>query len=84
MDDLDAQTARQLQIAPSTKGVVVTEVDVASAAYEAGLRRGDVIQSVNRKPVTSVSEFESAVGRGGSVLLLVNRGGATRFVAIEK
>jgi len=84
VDDLDAQTARQLQIAPSTKGVVVTEVDVASSAYEAGLRRGDVIQSVNRKPVTSVGEFETAVGRGGSVLLLVNRGGATRFVAIEK
>ena len=29
------QTARQLQIPTSTKGVVVTEVDVASAAYEA-------------------------------------------------
>jgi hypothetical protein len=39
---------------------------------------------VNRKPVATVSEFETAVGRGGTVLLLVNRGGATRFIAIEK
>lgn len=83
VDELDAQTARQLQLSPTTKGVVVTDVDVASAAYEAGLRRGDVIQSVNRKPVASVGEFETAVGRGGSVLLLVNRGGATRFVVVE-
>jgi len=30
-----------------------------------------------------VREFESAVGRGQSVLLLVNRGGATRFVVVE-
>ena len=83
VDDLDAQTARQLQLSPTTKGVVVTDVDVASTAYEAGLRRGDVIQSVNRKPITSVREFETAVSRGGSVLLLVNRGGATRFVVVE-
>jgi len=84
VDELDPQTARQLQIPTSVKGVIVTDVDVASAAYSAGLRRGDVIQSVNRKPVTSVTEFETAVGRGGTVLLLVNRGGATRFIAIEK
>jgi serine protease Do len=83
VDDLDEQTARQLQLSPTTKGVVVTEVDVASTAYEAGLRRGDVIQSVNRKPVASVRDFETAVSRGGSVLLLINRGGATRFVVVE-
>jgi serine protease Do len=64
--------------------VVVTNVDAASAAYEAGLRRGDVIQSVNRKPVTTVSEFEAAVGKGQTVLLLVNRGGRTQFIAIEQ
>jgi len=83
VDDLDAQIARQLQLPNGTTGVVVTDVEVASAAYGAGIRRGDVIQSVNRKPVHSVREFESAVGRGQSVLLLVNRGGATRFVVVE-
>jgi serine protease Do len=83
VDDLDRQTAQQLQLPATVRGVVVTNVDVASDAYEAGLRRGDVIQSVNRRPVTSVREFEAAVGRGQTVLLLVNRGGATRFIAIE-
>lgn len=84
VDELDRQTAQQLRLPDNARGVVVTDVDVASAAYDAGLRRGDVIQSVNRRPVTSVREFETAVGRGQTVLLLVNRGGATRFVAIEQ
>jgi serine protease Do len=85
VDTLDADTAQQLRLPDTVKGVVVTDVDVASAAYEAGLRRGDVIQSVNRRPVASVREFEASIGRGrtDTVLLLVNRGGATRFVAID-
>ena len=72
-----------MQIPPSVRGVVVTNVDPASNAYEAGLRPGDVIQSVNRKPITSVREFDAAVTGGQSVLLLVNRGGGTRFVVVE-
>jgi serine protease Do len=83
VDELDAQTAQQLRLPETVKGVVVTEVEPSSAAYEAGLRRGDVIQSVNRQPVTSVRQFETAVARGQTVLLLVNRGGGSLFIAIE-
>ena len=83
VEDLTGQAARQMQIPPSVRGVVVTNVDPASNAYEAGLRPGDVIQSVNRKPITSVREFDATVTGGQSVLLLVNRGGGTRFVVVE-
>ena len=83
VDELDPQTSRQLRLPANARGVVVTEVDPGSVAFDSGLRRGDVIQSVNRKPVATVQEFEAAVGRGQSVLLLVNRGGATRFVVVE-
>ena len=83
VDELDPQTAQQLRLPDTVKGVVVTEVEPSSAAYEAGLRRGDVIQSVNRQPVTSVRQFETAVARGQTVLLLVNRGGGSLFIAIE-
>jgi hypothetical protein len=39
---------------------------------------------VNRKPVTNVEEFERAVEQSKSkpTLLLVNRGGATRFLVV--
>jgi serine protease Do len=83
--DLTAQTRRQLGLPPGTTGVVVREVEPGSPAAEAGLRRGDVIQEVNRRAVTSVSEFERAVrqSRRETVLLLVNRGGSTMFVLVE-
>lgn len=84
VDELTSDAARELQLPPATKGVVVTEVNPSSAAAEAGLRSGDVIQEVNRKPVSSVPAYESAIHQktDGQILLLVNRGGNTFFVVI--
>jgi serine protease Do len=66
------------------RGVVVTDVDPSSPAAAAGLREGDVIQEVNRVPVAGVSEFQRAMQKasGGSVLLLVSRGGYTLYIAV--
>jgi serine protease Do len=83
VDNLDAQTARQLGISPSTKGVVVTNVDPSSPAAAAGLHEGDVIQEVNRRPVTNSQEFAQALKKsGGDSLLLVNRKGNKLFLAV--
>jgi serine protease Do len=83
VEDLDAQTARQLGLPGSTKGVVVTNVDPASQAAASGLKEGDVIQEVNRKPVTNSEEFASALHKSeGESLLLVNRGGNKLFLAV--
>ncbi len=84
VESLTPQIARQLELPANTVGVLVSSVQEASAAADAGLRRGDVIQEVNRKPVNNVADFRQALKLGGknSVLLLVNRGGHTSFVAI--
>jgi len=64
-------------------GVVVTRVSPNSAAAEAGLREGDVIQEVNRQPVKNVADFRRAVGGSHEGnLLLVNREGRTVYVAV--
>jgi serine protease Do len=81
--DLTPEIAAELQLPRSAKGVVVSRVAQDAPAFEAGLRRGDVITQVNRRPVASVTEFEQAVGRGGTALLLVNRGGGSIFIAVE-
>ncbi|MCS6816343.1 MAG: DegQ family serine endoprotease [Blastocatellia bacterium] len=85
VDELTPQVARQLGLSASMRGVVIVDVEPGSAAADAGLQRGDVIQEVNRQPVTSVREFERAVEQAGknSVLLLVNRGGNTFYVVVE-
>ncbi|MBL8151256.1 MAG: trypsin-like peptidase domain-containing protein [Blastocatellia bacterium] len=42
-------------------GVVVSDIDSLSCAAEAGLKRGFIITEVNRKPVSSTTEFEDAI-----------------------
>ena len=85
MDNLTADVAQQLQLTPSTKGVIVESVSQDSKAADAGLQRGDVIQQVNHKTVTNLSDFRQAMSnanKSNPVLLLVNRGGTTLFIAI--
>ena len=82
VEDLDANTARQLGLSPTASGVVVTTISPSSPMAEAGLRRGDVIQEVHHQPVKNVAQFEAAVRKAGThPLLLVNRQGTTLFLA---
>ena len=85
VDALTAQLRRELDLSPSIQGVVVTDVSPDSPAAGAGLRRGDVIEEVNRQAVDSVSEYRGALRRAGnqSVVLLVSRDGNTTFIVVE-
>jgi serine protease Do len=81
---LTPDVTSQLKLPASTKGVVVTNIDPASAASEAGILQGDVIQEVNRKPVAGVAEFDRAMQSAGEqpALLLINRNGMTSFIVV--
>jgi serine protease Do len=82
VENLDAQSARQLGLPSSATGVVVTDIDQSSQLAAAGLQQGDVIQEVNHQPVKSVAQFEEAIKKAGqNPLLLVNRKGSTLFLA---
>jgi serine protease Do len=54
--DLDSQARTQLHTPKDIQGAAVTDVDQDSAAYEAGLRPGDVILEINRQPVHNADE----------------------------
>jgi len=84
VENLTPQIARQLELQSNASGVVVTGVQDGSRADDAGLRRGDVIQQVNRRPVNNVAEFEREMKKAGDkpAVLLVNRNGHTSFVAL--
>ena len=79
---------RQFEIGEASKGVAITEVAGDSAAAERGIRPGDVVVEVSQEEVKSPAEVSAkieAVRKSGrkSVLLLVERGGELRFVALR-
>lgn len=84
---LDDELRAQLELDAGAKGLVVTEVDELSEAYEKGLRAGDVITEAGQQKVERIAELEARIteareaGRK-SILLLVRRAGEPRFVAL--
>jgi len=65
------------------KGVEVVDVAPGSTAWEEGLRAGDVITSVDREPVESLSDLERSVHKGHAPLLLeIARGDQALFLSI--
>ena len=85
---LTAQIAQQIGVSTDTHGVVVVTVDPNSDAAGKGLRRADVIVSVNRTPVTTGADIAKIVtaaktaGRN-SVLLYIQRRNIGAFVPID-
>ena len=64
---------------------MVTNVEPGSPAADAGIRAGDVIQEVNRKPVKDVDEFSRGIEQAqdqDNVLLLIQRGQNSLFAAV--
>ena len=81
--DLSANERRQLDLADD-EGVRIAQVQ-GMAAREAGIQPGDVVLQVGSSRVGNAAAFDRAVAAarsGQTVMLLVNRGGDTRFVAI--
>jgi serine protease Do len=78
--------AAELDLPSNETGVVVTDVDPAGAAAEAGFRPGDVVKKVNGRDVTSVAELKEAIAarKSGPTMVLVARDGGHLFVAIPQ
>ena len=85
VETLTPEVAEQLGLPTGGRGVVVTQVDPDSPAAEGGIRRGDLIEEVNHKPVNNLQQFRAAVREAGNqpLLLLVDRGGNTSFAVIS-
>lgn len=73
----------ELGLPAGTQGVDVTDVCPSTPAAEAGLRRGDVIQEVNRTPVKNASDFERSLANSKEeALLLVNWNGSRLYLTV--
>ena len=89
LQPLSSSAIQALNLPAGTHGVVITAVDASSDASDKGLRRGDVIISVNRGMVTTPAQVTAAVAAAraagrNSVLLLVKRGTAPEaFIGVD-
>jgi serine protease Do len=83
---IDAQLRRKYSIPKDVEGVVVTDVGGDTPAAALGIEPGDVIMSIDRKHATSpqqaARELKEAAAKG-SILLLINRHGTSRFVGLS-
>src|SRR5262245_31026639 len=84
VENITPDIAEGLKLSPSTRGVVVVEVDPDSNAAAAGLRRGYVIESVAKQPVANVDEFNAAIQKADKkeVLLRVRRPDGAKFFVV--
>lgn len=88
LNDVTAQSREQYKIPADVNGVLVQGAADASEAAEKGILPGDVIVEVNQQAVKdpkSVTDIINRAKTGGrsSVLLLINREGDVRFVALK-
>jgi len=87
LGDLTADMRQSLGVPNGETGAVVEGVSPDKPAADAGLQPGDVILSVNQKPVRSAGEAKTAVAQAGkagrkAVMLLVERQGEQTFVTV--
>ena len=86
LQDLTPQIGHQFGLQAQT-GVVVVGIEPQSPADEAGLRQGDLIVEVNRKPVKSVDDIKEKISKSkdkDNLLLLVQRDKGKLYVALEQ
>jgi serine protease Do len=66
-------------------GLRVSEVDPDGAAAEAGIREGDVLVELNKKPLEGAGDLERALSSKERFLVfLVRRGDASLYLAVER
>ncbi len=84
--DLTPLIARQLGVGSEEKGVVVVKIEHGSPADEAGIRKGDIIQEIDRQEIRNLNDFNKIISRLGvkdTVLLFINRGGRKFYVTVQ-
>ena len=80
--ELTPEMAKRYGHSETENGVLVVGVQPGSKAAEAGIRQGDLVKEVNRKPVTAASELRAELEKKDKLQLLVKRPNAG-FIVIK-
>ncbi|MCX7635916.1 MAG: PDZ domain-containing protein, partial [Syntrophales bacterium] len=86
VQDITPEIADYLGI-PRKGGVIVTRVQSGSIAEEVGIQPYDIILQVNKVKIASTKDYAREMAKKQakkSVMLLIKRGGAAFFVALNR
>jgi serine protease Do len=84
--ELTDELAGRYGLKSSERGVIIVRVKPGSPAEEVGVREGDIVLEVNRKPVTSLKSYErlaSNLPKEQPVLLLLKRQGRAIYLTLR-
>jgi serine protease Do len=83
-EDIDPGDRQRMGL-PNDEGVAIARIE-GLAAKRAGLQPGDIVLAVGRTSVNSVAQLDRALSTlkaGDTAMLLVQRGGSSRYVAVS-
>ena len=86
VQEITPEIARHLGLSPDETGVVISGVESGSPAADAGLRPGDVIKEIDRKPISNLKHYQKQIlksAKAGSILFLIKRGNGTLYVVLK-
>jgi len=85
VQEITPDLREKLDIPEKVEGVLITKIEDDSPAYGI-LRRNDVIQEIDRKPIKGIKDYREVVAgieEDESILLLVYRGGGYIYITIK-
>jgi serine protease Do len=85
VQDLTPELAERFKL-KEEKGVLITKVDSGSISESEGLKEGDLIREINRKPVNNSEDFKVAmeqVKKGESILIRLIRENRAFYVVLK-
>lgn len=88
VNSLGESTRKEFNVPEDVNGVIITKTDPKGEAAIKGLAAGDVIVEINQQKVETPKEAADAIAKAekdgkSSVLILANREGDVRFVALR-
>lgn len=71
---------------PLTKGALVVQIEPISPAYNAGIRKGDIIEEVDGNKIVEPSEISTHIHKkqvGDEIIMTINRNGRTVQISLQ-